>query len=72
MTQVGRRLGITRQRAHVLATRADFPAPAQTLPTGRLWRERDVERWLERNPRYDHSDGVERCPACGRPVEVTA
>lgn len=70
ITQIARRLGLTRQRAHKLAERGDFPTPVHDLPTGRLWRKGDVERWIEAHPRYDHSDGAPpRCPTCG---QVTA
>ena len=40
-------LGVTKQRCHQLARRADFPPPLQTIPGGRLWRRSDVERWRE-------------------------
>lgn len=41
-------LGVTKQRCHQLAARADFPRPLQTVPGRRLWRRSDVERG-ERN-----------------------
>ena len=72
ITAIGRRLGVSRQRAHVLVGRADFPGPAQHLPTGRLWREPDVERWAAAHPRYDHTAELPRCPTCGQIVEATA
>ena len=72
ITQIARRLGMSRQRAHKLADRGDFPAPVHDLPTGRLWRESDVERWVARHPRYDHTAELERCPTCGQVVEATA
>ena len=52
---IARRLGVSRQRAHVLAHQDGFPRPLYELPTGRVWRERDIEKWIARNPRYDHS-----------------
>jgi prophage regulatory protein len=55
LSAIARRLGVSRQRAHVLATRPDWPAPAHELDTGRVWAELDVERWIAANPRYDHS-----------------
>ena len=69
ISAIARRLGMSRQRAHKLAERDDFPAPVHELDTGRVWRETDVERWVKRNPHYDHSDGLKRCPTCG---QVTA
>jgi predicted DNA-binding transcriptional regulator AlpA len=30
--------------------RVDFPAPVETLASGRVWRRRDVERWAKKNP----------------------
>ena len=68
ITQIAGRLGMSRQRVHKLTERDDFPTPSHTLSTGRVWRERDVERWVKAHPRYDHSDGVERCPTCGQVV----
>ena len=58
ITQIARRLGMSRQRVHKLTERGDFPAPSHTLSTGRVWRERDIERWVARHPRYDHTLGV--------------
>jgi predicted DNA-binding transcriptional regulator AlpA len=40
-------LGVTRQRCHQLAQRADFPQPVKTLGRDRLWRRADVERWAD-------------------------
>lgn len=55
LSAIARRLGISRQRVHVLAGHDDFPAPAHELETGRVWRETDVERWIAAHPQYDHS-----------------
>jgi prophage regulatory protein len=52
---IARRLAISRQRVHVLASHNEFPAPAHHLETGRVWHQDDIERWIARNPRYDHS-----------------
>jgi predicted DNA-binding transcriptional regulator AlpA len=38
-------LDITRQGADFLSKRADFPAPAHRLPTGRLWVRSEIEAW---------------------------
>lgn len=55
ISAIARRLGVSRQRVHVLARHDGFPAPAHELDTGRVWRETDVEKWIARNPRYDHT-----------------
>jgi predicted DNA-binding transcriptional regulator AlpA len=55
ISAIARRLGVSRQRVHVLVTHNGFPAPAHDLDTGRVWHESDVERWIARNPRYDHT-----------------
>lgn len=55
ISAIARRLNVSRQRAHVLAGQDGFPRPLHELPTGRVWRPRDIERWIKRNPRYDHS-----------------
>lgn len=57
LSDIARRLGMSRQRMHRLAKtpRADFPRPAHELPTGRYWRESDIERWIAAHPHYDHS-----------------
>jgi prophage regulatory protein len=55
ISAIARRLNVSRQRAHVLVGHDGFPAPAHELETGRVWRETDVERWIARNPRYDHT-----------------
>jgi len=55
VSAIGRRLALSRQRVHVLAARDDFPRPVHDLETGRLWRASDIERWIAKHPRYDHS-----------------
>jgi predicted DNA-binding transcriptional regulator AlpA len=55
ISAIARRLGMSRQRVFVLADRDDFPRPAYKLETGRLWHVTDVEKWIARNSRYDHS-----------------
>jgi prophage regulatory protein len=39
--------GVSRQRADQVTRRADFPKPCADLAQGRVWRGRDVERWLK-------------------------
>lgn len=44
-------LGVSRQRVQQLATRADFPAPADTLSMGKVWYREDVEKWHAKRTR---------------------
>ena len=39
--------GLSRQRANVIASRRDFPAPIATLRMGNVWRRADVEKWIK-------------------------
>lgn len=51
--EIARLAGVSRQRAHVLATRDDFPEPAVESLLGKLWRRDHVEAFLatwERQP----------------------
>ena len=70
ISAIARRLGLTRQRVHVLVERFgdDFPKPVHELPTGRVWAGPDVEQWIAANPRYDHTAERETCPTCGQVV----
>lgn len=44
--EIGRRLGISRQRVQQLAARDDdFPAPLGKLGASLVWRWDDVEKW---------------------------
>ena len=41
-------LGVTKQRvSQIVAEREDFPKPAKVIGRHRLWRRKDVERWLD-------------------------
>jgi predicted DNA-binding transcriptional regulator AlpA len=55
ISAIARRLGVSRQRVHVLVTHDGFPAPAHDLDTGRVWAAQDVEQWIAAHPQYDHS-----------------
>ncbi|MFI7431330.1 helix-turn-helix transcriptional regulator [Micromonospora sp. NPDC049836] len=49
--EIQERLGISRQRAYVLISRRDFPAPIASLKMGNVWLKDDVERWIaEKRP----------------------
>ncbi|MFC4089389.1 hypothetical protein [Micromonospora sp. GCM10011541] len=43
--------GVSRQRAHVVASAKGFPDPVQELTMGKVWLKRDVEKWIrQRRP----------------------
>lgn len=42
---IGRRLGVSTQRAHQLAQQGRFPEPVGRVATSVVWRWRDIERW---------------------------
>lgn len=44
--EIGARLGVSRQRAYILAGRREFPAPRWTLAMGNVWLADDVEAWI--------------------------
>ena len=70
ITAIARRLGLSRQRVHILAERDDFPAPAHELDNGRVWAADAVEAWIGAHPKYDHNNLAvgDRCPTCGQVV----
>jgi prophage regulatory protein len=43
--EIGRMLGVGRQRVQQLISREDFPAPEVTLDMGKVWKRADVEAW---------------------------
>ncbi|WP_436521428.1 helix-turn-helix transcriptional regulator [Actinoplanes sp. HUAS TT8] len=45
--EIGKRLGLSRQRIQQLADTADFPEPFQELGMGRVWLRPEVEAWIE-------------------------
>ncbi len=55
-TEIARRLGITRQRAYVITSRRDFPAPRWVLTMGSIWVEEEVEAWIEANRPHLNQD----------------
>lgn len=44
--EIAQRLGVSRQRVQQLVKRPDFPAAAQVLATGKVWRGEAVEDWI--------------------------
>lgn len=44
--EIAELLGVSRQRVDELSrTRDDFPAPIETLKSGRIWQRSDIEAW---------------------------
>jgi predicted DNA-binding transcriptional regulator AlpA len=52
--EIGRMLGVNRQRVNQLAALPDFPEPVQVLAMGKVWAAPDVERWAKRRGRVIH------------------
>jgi predicted DNA-binding transcriptional regulator AlpA len=50
---IAERLGISRARISVLASRADFPTPVGRLGRSDVWRWASVERWSRATGRLD-------------------
>lgn len=54
VTEIAEDLGVSRQRAHQLTKRPDFPAPIAKLQAGPVWTrpslDRFVEQWREAKP----------------------
>ena len=46
--EIGRLLGVGRQRVSQLTSRPDFPAPRAVLAMGSIWALTDVQAWAER------------------------
>lgn len=53
LTEIGRMLDVSKQRAGQLAQREDFPAPLSRLAQGPVWRRADVEAWARATGRLD-------------------
>lgn len=49
MAEIADLLGVSRQRAHKITQRDDFPAPVAKLAAGTIWKRGDVERWLAKH-----------------------
>lgn len=43
--EIGRMLGVSRQRVQQLVNRDDFPAPEVALDMGKVWSREAVETW---------------------------
>jgi prophage regulatory protein len=53
---VAERLGISRARVSVLASRSDFPRPIGRLGRSDVWRWASVERWARETGRLDQAE----------------
>lgn len=51
VAEIAALLGVSKQRADQLTRTAAFPKPVSELASGRIWRRRDVERWIEKHRR---------------------
>lgn len=49
-SEIGRMLGVTRQRAYQIIVRRDFPEPIAKLALGQVWLADDVEEWYRNRP----------------------
>jgi prophage regulatory protein len=45
--EIGKRLGVGRNRVYQITRDRDFPAPYQTLTMGSIWQVEDVEAWIK-------------------------
>lgn len=56
--EIAEMLGVTRQRVDQLSrTDDDFPEPADTLHSGRVWLRADIEAWAQRTTRTGNRRG---------------
>lgn len=46
--EIGRRLGMSRERVRQLAGREDFPRPLGRVGQAKVWRWSEVEAWAKR------------------------
>ncbi len=51
VSDIGRMLGLSRQRADQLAATVGFPRPHGKMGRGRVWKRADVERWARKTGR---------------------
>lgn len=45
--EIGRLLGVSRQRVQQLVNTTGFPEPAAVLDMGKVWHTDDVRRWAD-------------------------
>jgi len=56
--ELGRLLGVTRQRVSQIVSGPDFPRPRFTLIMGSVWALDDVQEWADRKGRTLHLDAL--------------
>ena len=44
--EIAEMVGVSRQRVDQLARQVGFPKPVAELKAGRIWRRRDIQRWI--------------------------
>jgi predicted DNA-binding transcriptional regulator AlpA len=49
VSEIRRRLGLSRQRAYQLTREPHWPAPYDVLAVGKVWRREDIEAWIVRH-----------------------
>ena len=49
--EIGRMLGLSRQRITQLASEAGFPTPEVELASGRVWKRAAIEKWARETGR---------------------
>ena len=49
--EIGRLLGVSRQRVQQLVKTPGFPAPVAVLDMGKVWLGKDVRTWADERPR---------------------
>lgn len=47
LVEIAELLGVSKQRAHQLAAKPDFPAPITEDDRGRVWDQRDLVAWAK-------------------------
>ena len=63
--ELGKLLGVSRQRVSQLVTRDDFPAPRAVLVMGSVWTLDDVVAWADRSGRTLNLASLDRTPVQG-------
>lgn len=63
--ELGKLLGVSRQRVSQLVTREDFPAPRAVLVMGSVWTLDDVIAWADRSGRTLNLASLDRTPVKG-------
>jgi prophage regulatory protein len=60
--EIGRMLGVSRQRVQQLISRPDFPKPEVVLDMGKVWKRADVIDWAKAHGRTIEDDSPEPAP----------